>query len=256
MKIVTINIKCDSTGHAPDSPLGRNTFAARRDYLKARIRKEAPDIMGFQETQPHMVAWLKENLPEYVFMGHGRGADFADEAMILAVKKDKFELWGFETFWLSPTPYVPGSRYENQSDCPRTCAAAFLRCAEFDFPFRVYVTHLDHISDEARQLGMAAIVERIKADNAKIPAPCILMGDMNAFPGTIVFDPLKEIATMRDVTEDVGNTFHGFGTWKETTKIDYIFVTEPFADTDARRWHEEHDGIYLSDHDPVSVELK
>lgn len=256
MKVVTINIKCDSSNVKPGTPLGRNTFAARCEYLKARIRKEDPDIMGFQETQPHMIAWLKENLPEYYFMGNGREKDFSGETMLLGIKKDKFELWGFETFWLSPTPYVPGSRYAKQSDCPRTCAVALLRCDEFDFPFRVYTTHLDHESDEARQLGMAAIVERIKADNAKIAAPCILMGDMNAFPGTIVFDPLKEIDTMRDTTENVGNTFHGFGTWAETTKIDYIFVTAPFKDSDARRWHEEHDGIYLSDHDPVSVVLE
>ena len=60
MKVVTFNIKCDSRGHAPDSPLGRNTFAARQEMIKARIRREDPDILGFQETQPHMIKWLRE----------------------------------------------------------------------------------------------------------------------------------------------------------------------------------------------------
>lgn len=263
MKVVTYNIKCDPVGlteadwQRMPASLRRNSFAARQQLIEEKLRAEQPDIIGFQETQPHMIRWLKEHFPDYIFMGNGREKDLSGETMLLGVKKNKFDLWGLSTVWLSPDPYVPGSRYEDQSSCPRTCLTALLRTDEFPFPIRVYLTHLDHESVSARYKGLNQILRQMEDDTDRLLTPCILMGDMNAEPGDMEFEPIRQYTSLalRDVTKDVGPTFHDFGEGVPS-KIDYIFVTEPFRAVSACRWHEEKDGIFLSDHDPVCALLK
>ena len=111
MKFVTFNIRCD---FGQD---GANNFIYRRPLILEKIRQEKPDIIGFQEVLPHVAAWLKENLTEYYIAGCGREKDLTGEAMIIAYRKERFQSVSLETFWLSPTPYVPGSRYPVQSMC-------------------------------------------------------------------------------------------------------------------------------------------
>ncbi|MCI8601659.1 MAG: endonuclease/exonuclease/phosphatase family protein [Oscillospiraceae bacterium] len=263
MKIVSYNIKCDlpegaleqHPEHFPE-PMRRNTFAARSALIREVLEREKPDIVGFQELQPHMVRWMKENLPEYAFVGHGREKALDGEHMLLGYRRDKLDLWGLETFWLSPDPYVPGSRYEDQSICPRVCTTALLHGGEFPFPFRVYLTHLDHESVSARMKGLSQILRKMEDDTDRLLTPCFLMGDFNAQPGDVELSPIKDFPSLglRDLTENVGPTFHNFGQM-DPIKIDYIFATAPFELKGAGRWHEDREGIYLSDHDPVYAEV-
>ena len=106
MKFVTFNIRCD---FGQD---GANNFIYRRPLILEKIRQEKPDIIGFQEVLPHVAAWLKENLTEYYIAGCGREKDLTGEAMIIAYRKERFQSVSLETFWLSPTPYMPGSGTE------------------------------------------------------------------------------------------------------------------------------------------------
>lgn len=263
MKVVTFNIKCDippqvlerEADRFPEA-LRRNTFAVRAPLIREKIGSEQPDVIGFQEVQPHMIQWMKENLPEYTFVGHGRDKDLLGEHMLLGYRREKLDLWGLETVWLSPDPYLPGSRYEEQSVCPRICTTALFHTEEFPFPIRVYLTHLDHESIPARMKGLSQILRQMEDDTDRILTPCILMGDLNAEPDSLELSPIGEYRSLglRDVSAHVGSTFHNFGL-DEPIKIDYIFVTDPFQAVSACRWHEERDGVYLSDHDPVCVEL-
>lgn len=58
------------------------------------------------------------------------------------------------------------------------------------------------------------------------------------------------------MTKDISDTVHGFGTTAQ--KIDYIFVSEDLvkriAGVDV--WDDTRNGIYLSNHYPVCVELE
>ena len=137
MKFVTFNIRCD---FGQD---GANNFIYRRPLILEKIRQEKPDIIGFQEVLPHVAAWLKENLTEYYIAGCGREKDLTGEAMIIAYRKERFQSVSLETFWLSPTPYVPGSRYPVQSMCPRTATDVVFEDMETGKVFRVINTHLD-----------------------------------------------------------------------------------------------------------------
>ena len=118
MKVVTFNIRCD---YGQD---GLNEFANRKELILRKINQEKPDIIGFQEVLPHVAKWLKENLNEYYVIGCGRGANLRDEQMSIAYRRDRINLISMKTWWLSQTPDVPGSRYEEQSSCPRTATEA------------------------------------------------------------------------------------------------------------------------------------
>ena len=176
IKVVTFNLRMNT--HRD----GINYFFNRAPLILARIREEKPDVIGFQEATQPILEWLKATLTEYTLVGIGRSKDFKSEANPIAFRKDRFELFSFNQFWLSPTPEVPGTRYEEQSDCPRVCCAAKLREIGTTEVIRFYNTHLDHIGEKARLYGMNQIVAYMEEEKAKSAHPVILTGDMNAEP--------------------------------------------------------------------------
>lgn len=247
MKIVTFNIRCDFDQD------GENSFRNRREGIRACIERERPDVIGFQEVLPHVVKWLRENLPDYTVAGCGRDENLSEEHMIIACRRDSLHLLGLDTFWLSPTPALPGSRYADQSICPRSCTCALLREESSGRIFRVYVTHLDHESAYARKEGLRLILSRMRAADGENPLPALLLGDFNAHPGDPELLPLEESADLRDVTAESGPTYHDYGSASE--KIDYIVVSPEFTCLSMKPWTDCADGIYLSDHYPVEAVL-
>ena len=124
MKVVTFNIRCD---YRQD---GNNNFCFRQPLILEKLRREKPDVVCFQEVLPHVAAWLKDALPDYLVMGCGRSEDLRDEQLTVACRKDRMNLIRMETFWLSETHGVPGSRYPRQSICPRTGTEVLLEDME------------------------------------------------------------------------------------------------------------------------------
>ena len=252
MKIVTFNIRCD---FGQD---GANNFEFRKPLILKRIAEEQPDVIGFQEVLPHVQKWLRENLTGYTVVGCGRTADYQDEAMTIAVRNETSELLGLEVFWLSPTPYVPGSRYENQSECPRTCAPAIIKNQDFPGPIRVYNTHLDHIGAQARMKGLSQILRQMEDDSDKLALPSVLMGDFNAYPDSVELTPINDFVSLglQDITARIPLTYHNYHLGQEETgKIDYIYITQPFQVKHLRRCQDEENGVYLSDHYPICAQL-
>ena len=115
MKIVTFNLRCDNNHDA------ENRWQFRKGIVLDRLEAEAPDVVGFQEVKPEMADFLRKHLNGYLCVGCGRGVVYDGENNMIAFRQDKYELMRLETFWLSETPDTPGSRYPNQSDCPRVC---------------------------------------------------------------------------------------------------------------------------------------
>lgn len=251
MKIVTFNIRCD---YGQDGP---NNFCFRQPLILRRLAAEKPDVIGFQEVLPHVQRWLREALPGYTVVGCGRGADYQGEAMTLAVRNETAELLDWRTFWLSPHPDVPGSRYQDQSECPRTCADAILYLRAEGRALRVYNTHLDHLSTSARAKGLHRILERMQADRRRLALPAVLMGDFNAEPGAPELAALqKDGCALRDAAAAVPLTFHGYGLGCEPQqKIDYLFTSPELRVLACRAWTDEENGVYLSDHYPLCAEL-
>lgn len=234
---------------------GINNFIHRAGFIFDKIEVVKPDVIGFQEiTQPHLDL-LEKILTDYQIVGHLRNDDYSGEGVFTAIRKDKYQLLGCETRWLSPTPFVAGSRFENQSVHPRTCIMTLLRYIETGKVFRMFNLHLDHISDEARVLGIQSAFEFIDEMNSKLDLPYVLLGDFNARPDSETIGFCKSRKDIQEVTASVPVTFHAYGT--KEVKIDYIYMVNEFADktTNVAIWDDEANGIYLSDHYPICAEL-
>ncbi|MCR5279302.1 MAG: endonuclease/exonuclease/phosphatase family protein [Lachnospiraceae bacterium] len=249
MKIVSFNLRRDFEHD------GDNRFNKRTDIIKSVIEKNHPDVIGFQEVLPEALAWLKSSLSGYTVVGTGRDDDLGDEATAVAFDTDKYDLIQMDTFWLSPTPEKPGSRYEGQSDCPRTCTMVLLKDVSTKAVFRVYNTHLDHIGSEARLHGAKQIAARIPEEKLFNGVPLVVMGDFNAFPQDPEVRFFSEKAGLTDFTESIGGTFHDFGELSTPEKIDYIFASKEWTLKAAGLWDEKVNGRFISDHFPVFVEM-
>ncbi len=229
---------------------GINIFENRKERVLETIKKHSPDLIGFQEATDEMNSFLREALDGYTLIGCGRNADLHGERVPLAFKTEMFEMISSECFWLSPTPSVPGSRYEDQSSCPRVTTAALLCHRDSGEPFRFINTHLDHKGSGARLLGANQLINYICSHSEKF----VMTGDFNATPDSDEIVALSSHPRITNITESIGGTFHGFGRYAEDEmrQIDYIFSDmksdsgEAFAVTDGAI-----DGIYISDHRPI-----
>lgn len=252
LKILTYNLRCDVEAD------GVQSFSHRREYCVERILEEKPDLIGFQEALPHMHAYLADRLcAEYMLIGYGRNADFTGESNPIAIRRESVTLTSYSQFWLSPTPAEPGSRFEIQSRCPRICVKAEFLTPD-GIPFRYWNTHLDHVSPEARKAGAELILSELAKEEAKGKLPFFLSGDFNDTPDSLPLRTFLEngVTPLADLTAGVGGTFHAYGTREHPEQIDYILGSAGTAFSDARRLTGTKNGLYLSDHDPVSVTVE
>jgi endonuclease/exonuclease/phosphatase family metal-dependent hydrolase len=125
--------------------------------------------------------------------------------------------------------------------------------------FRVVNTHLDHVSQAARQNQARLIVE----DAAAYPAgyPQVLTGDMNCDYGNAAIDTFKTggwidtYGTVHD-SEDPGFTYHGFlgpGFVSEIAKMDWVFMRGKLTASHAEVIRDSRDGRFPSDYYFVSA---
>jgi endonuclease/exonuclease/phosphatase family metal-dependent hydrolase len=249
MKFVTFNIRCDR----PQD--GENQFPYRQPLIVRVIEREQPDMICFQEVEPHMSVWLKKNLKDYYIIGCGRGKNLDGEQMTVAFRKEKYQLLEMRTRWLSETPDVPGSRYPDQSSCPRTCTNAVFMEEETGRVFRVINTHLDHMGKEARKQGLLQVLGYAEEPGAFSGVPMILAGDFNAEPDSEEMQLLSADPTLTDVTRNIGKTYHGYGKADPWEQIDYIVLKGGLRCLSVRKWTDEENGIFLSDHYPVCAEI-
>jgi len=249
IKIVTFNLRCVWDRD------GINSFIHRAGAVQEKILKEMPDIIGFQEVIPRQRDWMEWMERDYTIVGQFRDENFSGEGTFIAVKKSSYDVLAFDTFWLSPTPYKAGSRYEKQSDCPRICNIVRIRNKATGEICRVLNLHLDHVSDEAKILGLQCALKHLRELDEKAYFPSIIMGDFNAEPESETIQMLNSYqgGGFADVTVSVPCTFHDYG--RRSVKIDYIYMTGMLAErvNEIGVWDDEHEGIYLSDHYPVYV---
>ncbi len=247
LKICTFNLRID-TPHD-----GMNRFVNRTGRVLDVLTREKPDLIGFQEANGMMRAWLTDNLREYTVLGCGRMSDCTGESAAIAVKRDRFAILSVDNFWLSYTPRVPGSTFGgDQSVCPRVSTCARLRILGTDSYVNFCNTHLDHKGETARLLGAAALLQYLTPTEDHF----ILTGDFNATPDSKVISEIKgQLHRGRpivDATEAVPATFHAYGTKKPETKIDYVFTdAEAVTDEAYAICEPPIDGLYVSDHHPV-----
>lgn len=253
LKIVTFNLRLALTED------GENCFFNRLPLIVAKIQKEKPDVIGTQETTDAMRQALLAALPEYSVAGAGRNTDRHGEGTPIFYRHERLAVSDLSTVWLSSTPHIPGTRYENsdQSYCPRVLVTAtFVPNDPAMLPFRVYNLHTDHEGAKAREYASRDLLAAIREDTARDPLPFAVMGDLNAAPDSREIRMLSESEEpkLRDITDRFKLTFHGFHRPNyDGMKIDYIFLSEEWKNEPAVLWTETDGKTCLSDHYPIAA---
>lgn len=166
-----------------------NAWESRRADMVALVRRLDLDVFGLQEVCPDQMAYLREQLPEWTFVGDHREADrVSGEASPVCYRKSRFEQLKGGTFWLSETPEVPASKSWGTA-CTRVCSYLVLKDRLTGKTFCFANTHTDHKSALAREKGMMLIIERMKDFGAG--APIVFTGDHN---NTEIDRPSVEVA--------------------------------------------------------------
>ena len=138
IKVMTFNMRISTPVD------GDNWFRNRKPKIAEVIRRENPDIIGFQEVNEEMQDFLTETFPEYIILGHGRKENYSWEGTPIAFRKSRFLLHTFRERWLSLEEDLPGSRLHGmgQSDCPRVLICAELIDRTNYKPFSFYNGYL------------------------------------------------------------------------------------------------------------------
>lgn len=249
--IMTFNLRYDN----PED--GENSWSNRKAKVVEIIKQEQPVIIGTQELLPAMIKDLDELLTEYDWFGQPRQSN--DEYSVIFYKKDEVRFVENGTFWLSETPLVEAS-ISWDSSLPRICTWGEFVCLNSPHRFRVFNTHLDHISEEARIKGVQVIEKYMAALNESEHLPAILTGDFNAEPASdeVKFWMDKPFTSVYSVMKIQGEglTFHDFEGGSDGEPIDYIFVSKDIEIKSGRIIHSKMDNMYPSDHYPVSAIVK
>jgi endonuclease/exonuclease/phosphatase family metal-dependent hydrolase len=129
--------------------------------------------------------------------------------------------------------------------------------------FWVYNNHLDHISDQARILGIHKVLDRVSGDQQKFAFPVFICGDFNARSDSETIRYCENYADFPivELNKGCGLTCHNYGTYKmgdPYDHIDYIYVNKETAANPytVTVWTDTTDGIWLSDHYPICAEVE
>jgi endonuclease/exonuclease/phosphatase family metal-dependent hydrolase len=220
--MMTFNLRVDIPSD------GENKWLNRADKVAEMIIKHNPIIIGIQEGLSYMLTDIVERLGAYQWIGEGREAGNKGEFSAIFYKKDVLKVVEKGQFWLSEQQNEPGSKSWG-SECPRICTwGLFQSLQQPEKEFSIYNTHLDHISQEAREKGVQMIWDKMFSQHQKT-RPAFLTGDFNATPDNNVIKFLKNKNELIDaysiIQGEIGSTFHNFLGGTMGYPIDYIFAT-------------------------------
>ena len=252
MKILTCNIRYFGAND------GENSWACRKDLCARIIVAQSPDIICFQEMWAEQFADMTSALPEYRSYGMTDEPTGRHPMNCIFYAQDACARIATGGYWLSETPHVPGSKSWDSS-CVRLANWIRLEDHATGREFRVINTHLDHVSQIAREHQAARIVEDANAYPQDYPQ--MLTGDMNCDATNRAIDVFKAggwIDTYGEVheTEDPGHTYHRFlGPEYDSSvgKMDWVLVRGQVKIIDAEIIRDSLDGRFPSDHYFVSA---
>ena len=241
------------------SGTGKKSPENRAEGVLANINNTNPDVFGLQEADFDWINRLSVNLPDYSFVGRGRGkGETEDEFSPVFYKTDKFNLVDSGTFWFSKTPEKSSLTWG--SAFRRICTWAVLEDKATGFTFGVFNSHWDHLSVVSRNNSAKLLAEKINEYAKDIPV--VLTGDFNCKPNTVAFETLVNagfVSSMYVAENTVtSGTYHGYtkGDAADELPIDHIMFrkTNGYAESYNVIKTKIND-IYPSDHFPITSEL-
>jgi len=247
VSVLSLNLRF---GLADDGP---NGWEYRKESVVKLFREHSPDLIATQEANDFQIDFLARNLSEYFHIGRRHPApSFWQDNILFHRKtiacKDSFHLF------LSETPNIPsrsyGSRFPRQFTLGLfTINGQPLICINTHFDFK-----------NPAQMGAVRIIkERLALYGDGIPT--ILMGDFNATPESPCYGWLTGKEAEGETGLDFSETFEGpypstlhrFTGKPAGGYIDWILYRGPMRLKACKVLQEPVDGIYPSDHYPVTA---
>lgn len=250
-RIMSFNVRC-----ADDK---EGSVKNRSKIVTAIIKQYLPDSVGVQEATGKWMRILTESLEAYASIGEHRDEDAESEYSAIFYLKDKFNLLDSGTIWLSDTPEVKYTKYE-ESGCTRIATWVVLENKETSEVFAHINTHLDHMSDNARVMQVKVLSGKI-AELQEKGYSVVCTGDFNAQPSTTVYATVIESLTDSKAIatdSDDGLTAHGYGKNEDYSAgpIDYVFVSEGVEVDTYKIIRNTAKNMYPSDHYPVVADVR
>jgi len=248
IKVMTYNIRLDVASD------GVNQWPNRKGKVFELLKKHDPGIFGVQEALHHQLQDILAALPEYASIGVGRddGKTNGEYSAIL-YKKERYTVIQQQTFWLSETPDVPGSKSWDAA-ITRVVTWGKFRDQKSGNVFILANTHFDHIGKTARQMSAELIKSKIQKIAGRFPI--IITGDFNSEPTEPPYLVMtrREKMTLLDSrpasqTQGTFCTFEVNGPPCRT--IDYIFYSKGVKSKDYQVITDHEGSYYPSDHLPV-----
>ena len=254
LNIMTFNIRYNN----PRDSL--NAWPHRADKAASQVLFHEAHIVGVQEALFDQIQDMDRSLTKYKYVGVGRD-DGKQKGELSAIFYDttRVQLLRSQTFWLSETPQVPGSKGWDAA-ITRIVTWAQFRDKKTQKQFFLFNTHFDHMGKVARAESAKLLLKYSNQIAGAIPF--IVTGDFNATPDqepiqllTNAKDPLNLTDTKSiSATPHYGptGTFNGFQS-KETSDlpIDYIFIKHAVKVLKHATLSETWQGRFSSDHFPV-----
>jgi len=254
IRVMSFNIRY---GLAKD---GENEWQKRTDLLINTIHAFQPDLLGTQETLKFQADFLRENLPEYGYVGRTRDTDPNGEQCAIFYRKGRFERIAFDQFWLSKTPDQPASKSWDSS-LPRVVTLVILKEKKSNRELTFYNTHFDHRGSVARFESARLLRTNIEARQRGTPV--IVTGDFNCGQDSRPYAELVGSPQLHDSfrlvypqTRPNEGTFNGFQGTMDGARIDWVLHSAEFQPVGAAIDHTNSGGRYPSDHFPVTALLE
>lgn len=254
IKVMSYNIQT-GTHYQPDTP----------QKIAKLLDEWNVDIFGTQELHMPQVQLFAQELSDYDWFGVGRdNGKTLGETSVIFYRTEKYELLEQNSFWLSETPEVPGSKSWGTSDTRIVTWGKFL-IKSVNKVFFVFNTHYDHISSLARSESSKLL--RLKIREIADLNPIIITGDFNCSTGSDPYNILIEghpndlelyDSEKISITDPFGpsGSYNGFNNDFPTRRIDFVFINQYLQTIDCGIISEKPDGEFISDHFPVFVELQ
>jgi len=254
LNVITFNIRYNNPGDS------LNAWPHRIDKVNSQVLFHEAHIVGVQEALHSQIVDMDRGLTKYKFVGVGRD-DGKEKGEYSAIFFDttRLQVLQSQTFWLSQTPQLPGSKSWDAA-ITRIVTWAKFRDKKTKKQFYVFNTHFDHIGQIARAESAKLLLKYLHEIAGTMP--CLITGDFNAHPNT---EPIQIVTNAKDPLHLVDSrtvsasghygpagTFNAFQS-KETTDlpIDYIFIKHPVKVLQHATLSQTWEGRFSSDHFPV-----
>ncbi len=258
LHVMTFNIRLDT----PNDSL--NAWPYRKDMLASQILFHDIHILGVQEALHRQMKDLEARLPRYRYTGRGRDdGETKGEYSAIFFDTARLKLLKSETFWLSLTPDVPGSKSWDAA-ITRVVTWGKFRDRKTKKEFFVFNTHFDHLGKEARRESAKLLLKKVSDIAGNMPV--ILMGDFNARPADEPIRILMDTSShfhfsnakilSREPHYGPHGTFNGFRNKEvDDQPIDYIMLRGKWKVLKHATLSQTWQGRFASDHFAVMAIL-